>query len=261
MDGDKKVAGEPLTAGVSAPSKRVKTNNGEQISIIVQECLKSITSLLFAKEDGACCEERERGGDTLGNQGRSRLPGQEGHIHRGTKCGVPNTRKGGGRTSVDKNWALPTQVWGTDTGVKTTNQVSSATGGLAPEAHKRGNLGRPYMFARAPGLASMILLAVKEHIWSRQFIDIFSLLEMQGLDLTMVDKKEEVKRERNRISTERNFDNWLDAFRIMVCITVEKFPHYAKDLWLYESKIHNAQRQFVRDAWLDYKGCRLKCTG
>ncbi|KAJ1100332.1 hypothetical protein NDU88_005418 [Pleurodeles waltl] len=40
---------------------------------------------------------------------------------------------------------------------------------------------------------------------------------------------------------------------------VEKFPHCAKDLWLYESKIHEAQRQFSGEAWLDYdKGFRLK---
>ncbi|KAJ1187413.1 hypothetical protein NDU88_004189 [Pleurodeles waltl] len=92
-------------------------------------------------------------------------------------------------------------------------------------------------------------------------MDIFTLLEIQveGLDLTTVDKKEEERRERNRVRKARNFDNWLDAFRIMACIIVEKFPHCAKDLWLYESKIHKAQRQFTGDAWLDYdKGFRLK---
>ncbi|KAJ1204302.1 hypothetical protein NDU88_008081 [Pleurodeles waltl] len=117
------------------------------------------------------------------------------------------------------------------------------------------------MVSRAPGLASRISLAVKERIWRREFIDIFTLLEIQveGLDLTTVDKKEEDRRERNRVRKERNFDNWLDAFRIMACIIVETFPHCAKDLWLYESKIHEAHRQFSGDAWLDYdKGFRLK---
>ncbi|KAJ1119889.1 hypothetical protein NDU88_008073 [Pleurodeles waltl] len=117
------------------------------------------------------------------------------------------------------------------------------------------------MVARAPGLASLIPLAVKERIWQREFIDIFTLLEIQveGLDLTTVDKKEEESRERKRVRKERNFDNWLDAFRIMACIRVEKFPHCAKDLWLYESKIHEAQRQFSGEALLDYdKGFRLK---
>ncbi|KAJ1210455.1 hypothetical protein NDU88_005819 [Pleurodeles waltl] len=140
-------------------------------------------------------------------------------------------------------------------------RADGATQQQAPEAYKRGTLGRPYMVARAPGLASLIPLAVKERIWRREFIDIFTLLEIQveGLDLTTVDKKEEERRERNRVRKERNFDNWLDAFRIMACIIVEKFPHCAKDLWLYESKIHKAQRQFSGEAWLDYdKGFRLK---
>ncbi|KAJ1143713.1 hypothetical protein NDU88_010018 [Pleurodeles waltl] len=117
------------------------------------------------------------------------------------------------------------------------------------------------MVSRAPGLASRISLAVKERIWRREFIDIFTLLEIQveGLDLTTVDKKEEDRRERNQVRKERNFDNWLDAFRIMACIIVEKFPLCAKDLWLYESKIHEAHRQFSGDAWLDYdRGFRLK---
>ncbi|KAJ1188466.1 hypothetical protein NDU88_005227 [Pleurodeles waltl] len=117
------------------------------------------------------------------------------------------------------------------------------------------------MVPRAPGLASMIPLAVKEQIWCIEFINMFSLLEIQveGLDLTTVDKKEEERRERNRVRKERNFDNWLDAFRIMACIIVEKCSHCAKDLWLYESKIHQAQRQFTGDAWLEYdKGFRLK---
>ncbi|KAJ1126645.1 hypothetical protein NDU88_005052 [Pleurodeles waltl] len=39
----------------------------------------------------------------------------------------------------------------------------------------------------------------------------------------------------------------------------EKFPHCAKDLWLYEPKIHEAYRQFAGDAWLDYdKSFRFK---
>ncbi|KAJ1141011.1 hypothetical protein NDU88_007348 [Pleurodeles waltl] len=107
----------------------------------------------------------------------------------------------------------------------------------------------------------MILQAVKEHIWHREFIGKFSLLQIQveSLDLTTLDKKEEEWRERYMIRKSRNFNNWLDAFRIMACIIIEKFPHCAKDLWLYESKIHKAQRQFMGDAWLDYnKGFRLK---
>ncbi|KAJ1185733.1 hypothetical protein NDU88_002520 [Pleurodeles waltl] len=157
--------------------------------------------------------------------------------------------------------ARPIQAWGAEPTKTARRRRHPTAEGQAPEAYKRGTLGRPYIVARAPGLASLIPLAVKERIWRREFIDIFTLLEIQveGLDLTTVDKKEEDRRERNRVRKERNFDNWLDAFRIMACIIVEKFPHCAKDLWLYESKIHEAHRQFSREAWLDYgKGFRLK---
>ncbi|KAJ1130333.1 hypothetical protein NDU88_008686 [Pleurodeles waltl] len=136
--------------------------------------------------------------------------------------------------------AMPKKMWSAGSGASAQKQGSTPAGELAPEADKRGSLGRPYMVTRAPGLASMIPLQVKERIWRREFIDIFSLLEIQveGLDLTTIDKKEEKKRERNRVRRERNFDNWLDVFRVMACIIVEKFPHCAKHLWLFQSKIH-----------------------
>ncbi|KAJ1160955.1 hypothetical protein NDU88_001444 [Pleurodeles waltl] len=69
-------------------------------------------------------------------------------------------------------------------------------------------------------------------------------IQLEGLDLTVCDKKDDDRRERKRARKERNFENWLDAFRIMACVIVEKFPHSAADLWLYESKIHEAHRQF-----------------
>ncbi|KAJ1196786.1 hypothetical protein NDU88_000650 [Pleurodeles waltl] len=117
------------------------------------------------------------------------------------------------------------------------------------------------MTTRAAGLATAIPLAVKERIWRKEFIDIFSLLEIQleGLDLTTCNKKEEDRRERKRARKEKNFENWLGAFRIMACVIVEKFPRCAADLWLYESEIHEEHSQFPGDAWLEYdKNFRLK---
>ncbi|KAJ1103457.1 hypothetical protein NDU88_000880 [Pleurodeles waltl] len=114
---------------------------------------------------------------------------------------------------------------------------------------------------RTAGLANAIPLTVKERIWRKEFIDIFSLLKIQreGLDLTVCDKKDEDRRERKRVRKERNFENWLDAFGIMACVIVEKFPRCAADLWLYESKIHETHHQFPWDAWLEYdKSFRLK---
>ncbi|KAJ1193457.1 hypothetical protein NDU88_002755 [Pleurodeles waltl] len=259
--GDKREAADHTEAPTPGPSKRAKANNGEQISIIVQECLKSMAPLLFAKAGGAP-EARELGdtesrietGPSIEKGRGSRAPRADTARDR-----TPSPDSGEEETAPLNPTAKPTQAWDSDR--STRRRRSPSAGGRAPETYKRGTLGRPYMVARAPGLASLIPLAVKERIWRREFIDIFTLLEIQveGLDLTTVDKKEEERRERNRVRKERNFDNWLDAFRIMACIIVEKFPHCAKDLWLYESKIHEAQRQFAGEAWLDYdKGFRLK---
>ncbi|KAJ1136643.1 hypothetical protein NDU88_003058 [Pleurodeles waltl] len=151
----------------------------------------------------------------------------------------------------------PAAAWGVLT------KVAEATRniGSAPESYARPSLGAPSMTTRAAGLATAIPLTVKERIWRKEFIDIFTLLEIQleGLDLTICDKKEDDRRERKRARKERNFENWLDAFRIMACVIVEKFPRSAADLWLYESKIHEAHRQFSGDAWLEYdKSFRLK---
>ncbi|KAJ1199102.1 hypothetical protein NDU88_002940 [Pleurodeles waltl] len=60
--GDKRDASELPEAGVPGPSKRAKANNGEQISMIVQECLKSMAPLLFASPGGACEPKGSRGG-------------------------------------------------------------------------------------------------------------------------------------------------------------------------------------------------------
>ncbi|KAJ1097909.1 hypothetical protein NDU88_003025 [Pleurodeles waltl] len=236
------------------------TNNGEQISMIVQECLKSMASLLFASPGGVREPKGSGGADSNGDTASSNARGKRSLVNRAevprTRC--PSTERGDEDAASTSATASPTQVWGTDADKNARRRHNPADGGLSPEAYKRGSLGRPYMVARAPGLASMIPLAVKERIWRREFIDVFTLLEIR-VDLTTVDKKEEERRERNIVRKERNFDNWLDAFRIMVCIIVEKYPHCAKDLWLYESKIHAAQRQFTVCTWLDYdKGFRLK---
>ncbi|KAJ1193698.1 hypothetical protein NDU88_002994 [Pleurodeles waltl] len=50
--GDKKEEGKLPEAVTTGPSKRAQANTGEQISAIVQECLKSMVPLLFAKPGG-----------------------------------------------------------------------------------------------------------------------------------------------------------------------------------------------------------------
>ncbi|KAJ1084472.1 hypothetical protein NDU88_004619 [Pleurodeles waltl] len=231
--------------------------------MIVQECLKSMAPLLFANPGGAHKPKGSGGTDSNGHTASSDARRKVSQVNRAealrTRC--PSPERGDDDAASTSVTASPTQVWGTDADKNALRRHSPADCGLALEAYKRGSLGRPYMVTTAPGLASMIPLGGKERIWRREFIEIFTQLEIQveGLDLTTVDRKEEERRERNRVRKERNFDNWLDAFRIMACIIVQKYPHCAKDLWLYESKIHETQREFTGDAWLDYeKGFRLK---
>ncbi|KAJ1104800.1 hypothetical protein NDU88_002209 [Pleurodeles waltl] len=261
--GDRRETGEPAEAATPGPSKKAKTSNGEQISIIVQECLKSMAPLLFVKPGGGGEEKEPRGTEVREGSSPRRSKGKKPQAARAvtTPDRSISPDSGGEEPALPGSPARPTQAWGVGPNKSAHRRRHPTADGQAPEAYKRGTLGRPYMVARAPWLASLIPLAVKERIWRREFIDIFTLLEIQveGLDLTTVDKKEKDRRERNRVRKERNFDNWLDAFRIMAYIIVDKFPHCAKDLWLYESKIHEAHRQFSREAWLDYdKGFRLK---
>ncbi|KAJ1152467.1 hypothetical protein NDU88_005242 [Pleurodeles waltl] len=261
--GDRKETGEPTETATPGPSKKAKTSNGEQISIIVQECLKSMAPLLFVRPGGGGTENEPGVSEIRKGSPPRRARGEKSQSARAANTPDRSTSPGSGgeEPAHPRSPARPTQAWGTGPNRPAHRRRHTTAEGQSPEAYKRGSLGKPYMVSRAPGLASRISLAVKERIWRREFIDIFTLLEIQveGLDLTTVDKKEEDRRECNRVRKERNFDNWLDAFRIMACIIVEKFPHCAKDLWLYESKIHEAHRQFSGDAWLDYdKGYRLK---
>ncbi|KAJ1189507.1 hypothetical protein NDU88_006252 [Pleurodeles waltl] len=238
--GDRRETDEHTEAATPGPSKKAKTSNGEQISIIVQECLKSMALLLFVKPGGGQVEKMPRDPELREGSPPRRAKGKNPRAARADTTPERSISPDSGGEAPPGSPARPTQAWGTGPNKTARRRRHPTADGQAPEAYKRGTLGRPYMVARAPGLASLILLAVKERIWHREFIDIFTLLEIQveGLDLTTVDKKEEERRERNRVRKERNFDNWLDAFRIMACIIVEKFPHCAKNLWLYESKIH-----------------------
>ncbi|KAJ1091490.1 hypothetical protein NDU88_004614 [Pleurodeles waltl] len=196
--GDKRDVGDLPEAGTPGPSKKAKAKNGEQISMIVQECLKSMEPLLFAKSGGA--RETKGPGDTESREDQPPVaPRGKGLRQQEQKQPVSKAHHqtgGGEEASPTSATALPTQVWGEGPDKNARRRRSPSADGRAPEAYKRGILGRPYMVARAPGLASLIPLAVKERIWRREFIDIFTLLEIQveGLDLTTVDKKKDERR-------------------------------------------------------------------
>ncbi|KAJ1206301.1 hypothetical protein NDU88_001708 [Pleurodeles waltl] len=245
----KKVAKRPKAANpptqapaaVEAPesSGLWKPSEGEHISAIIKGSFQSFAQLLL-KSSGA---EHSLG-----------------HAGKGGSQETLNKREGTGAQVVRSDQSATgdqTLAWGK----RGKEQETARSVGQSPEAYLKPSLGPPAMTTRSAGLANAIPLTVKERIWLKEFIDIFSLLEIQleGLDLTVCDKKDKDMRERKKVRKERNFENWLDAFRIMACKIVEKFPRCAADLWLYESKIHEAHRQFPGDAWLEYdKSFRLK---
>ncbi|KAJ1127527.1 hypothetical protein NDU88_005926 [Pleurodeles waltl] len=122
---------------------------GEHLSAIIKECLKSITPLLL------------KGG--------------------GTGPNLDCAGKGRSQENLSKGQGP----------------------GLHTEGNERAHSGDP---TPACGVAS------KE------------IEPLEWLDLTVCDKKDEDRCERKRTGKERNFENWLDAFRIMACVKVEKFP-------------------------------------
>ncbi|KAJ1179227.1 hypothetical protein NDU88_004463 [Pleurodeles waltl] len=149
--GDKREAANHTEAATPGPSKRAKANNGEQISMIVQECLKSMAPLLFVKAGGA--QEAKELGDTecRSDPGPGREKGRGSRAPRSDTARErsPSPDSGEGETAPVNPPARPTQVWDTDK--NTRRRRSPSAGGRAPETYKRGTLGRPYMVARAPG--------------------------------------------------------------------------------------------------------------
>ncbi|KAJ1084065.1 hypothetical protein NDU88_004219 [Pleurodeles waltl] len=157
-------------AAVEAPGNysSLISAEGEHISAIIKECFQSFAPLLF-KGSGA--------GQIMG---RAETEGDQQPLIKGDSSGTHGARS-------DQTAARdPTPAWGT--GGKEQENVTAMR--LSPEAYIRPSLGSPAMTTRSAGLANAIPLTVKERIWRKEFIDIFTLLEIQleGLDVTVCDK-------------------------------------------------------------------------
>ncbi|KAJ1175689.1 hypothetical protein NDU88_000976 [Pleurodeles waltl] len=112
--GDKRDAGELLEAGVPGPSKRTKVNNGEQISMIVQECLKSVPPLLFANPGGARETKGSSGVDSIGDTASSDARGKVSQANRteAPHAPCPSRERGDEEAASASATASSTQVWG-----------------------------------------------------------------------------------------------------------------------------------------------------
>ncbi|KAJ1209658.1 hypothetical protein NDU88_005031 [Pleurodeles waltl] len=108
--GDKE-ADELSEAGAPGPSKIAKMNNGEQISVIVEECLKSMAPLLYAKPGGRA-KQKGLGDGTHGGHS-PQTPGERGPQRLEQICHVtmPITQWGGEEATSASIRATPSQVW------------------------------------------------------------------------------------------------------------------------------------------------------
>ncbi|KAJ1116091.1 hypothetical protein NDU88_004310 [Pleurodeles waltl] len=134
--GGKKEADELPEAG---PSKRAKAKTGEKISAIVQECLKSMAPLLFAKlgarnTDGSVVAEPK--GDTTCRDTREKGAPAAGAAMPRDQC--PSPDRGEVEATFSGSRAAPTQAWGKDNKADRRRQRSPSTRAW----HQRHTKGR-----------------------------------------------------------------------------------------------------------------------
>ncbi|KAJ1156004.1 hypothetical protein NDU88_008729 [Pleurodeles waltl] len=112
--GDRKETGEPAEAATSGPSKKTKTSNGEQISVIVKECLKSMAPLLFTKPGGGVEEKEPRDPEVREGSSPRRSKGKNPQAARAdtTPERSISPDSGGEEPAPPRSPARPTQAWG-----------------------------------------------------------------------------------------------------------------------------------------------------
>ncbi|XP_029443315.1 uncharacterized protein LOC115083560 [Rhinatrema bivittatum] len=98
-------------------------------------------------------------------------------------------------------------------------------------------------------LADSVPAAIKERIWKREYIDIFSLLITDVEVEPEKGESSEVKEERPRV--DKNIQNWVRAFHVFMSVIVEREPEHYPVLIRYMDTIMTAQRRGGW-AWLNY---------
>ncbi|KAJ1138744.1 hypothetical protein NDU88_005125 [Pleurodeles waltl] len=154
-------------------------------------------------------------------------------------------------TTHDKEWLLA-QLWGTQSGQDNPEEPNNSDKREElSEGQREGSkdLDEPKKRHRITSKESK--KAVKRKADKARPKAPQEAVPSDSKKLRPTDRKGEYKRDRAQVKKERNFDNWLDTFRIMACVIVEKCPHCAKDLCLFKSKMYEAYRQFAGEAWLD----------
>ncbi|XP_078503724.1 uncharacterized protein LOC144762415 [Lissotriton helveticus] len=109
-------------------------------------------------------------------------------------------------------------------------------------------------FSERWSLAWHIPVEVKERVWKREFIDIFTLLEHRnrGTDTFKGAEQDKESKYRKRVRPKENIVNWLDAFALLAAIILEKYPDQGLPLFRYNQAIQERFRRFGGKCWLLY---------
>ncbi|KAM4747477.1 uncharacterized protein WCC33_005019 [Rhinophrynus dorsalis] len=98
---------------------------------------------------------------------------------------------------------------------------------------------------------------VRDKIWKREYIDIFTLLPLERFNLDKWEKGKEWRKEEDEDRCRfrlipRTFGNWLQAFCVLASVIGEKSPEQCSALFCYLDSIWEAHRVYGGVAWLKY---------
>ncbi|KAJ1162411.1 hypothetical protein NDU88_002879 [Pleurodeles waltl] len=133
--------------------------------------------------------------------------------------------------------------------------VGPATDTLAGANEKRAVVRPdPPLLSRRSSLAWRVPLEARERIWSREFINIFSLLTFakEGADVTVPPKEVEKHKWKRKAKPEASIDNWIEAFAMLSTVIMERFPEQGPALCKYNRVIYEEYIRNGGTGWLNY---------
>ncbi|OCT55233.1 hypothetical protein XELAEV_18003660mg, partial [Xenopus laevis] len=116
--------------------------------------------------------------------------------------------------------------------------------------------GHAYICFEGP-MGAHLKPEVREKIWKREYVDIFTLLPLERFNIDRFEKGKEHRKEEDEDRRRfrlipRTFGNWLQAFSILASIVGEKHPEQCSALFCYLDNIWEANRVYGGLAWLRY---------
>lgn len=126
---------------------------------------------------------------------------------------------------------------------------SPATGTWITESGERPRIS--YGDIALP-LGGHLALSVKEKIWCGEFVDIFSLLQMEPEPVAKVGDPVWDQETVKKCKIDKNWTNWLNGYVIFASVVLQMYPTQATILFKYLDIIHRAFRDYTGPAWIHY---------